>query len=134
MRTYPQDSPQAAARIVAMAALADGHLCSSEVERLDGLGITSALRLPPGEWPTVLRHYCEDLLVNAPSGWTSLTKDAPMIGALLGEIQDPSLRRTILRVCAAIADADAHRAEGESIVMQAAAAQWGVTRADVERA
>lgn len=117
-----------------MAALADGHLCSSEVERLDGLGVTSALRLQPGEWQSVLRHYCEDLLVNAPSGWTSLTQDAPMIVALLGEIQDPGLRRTIVRVCAAIADADSHRADGESIVMQAAAAQWRVTRADAERA
>ena len=134
MRTYPQDSPRAAARIVAMAALADGHLCSSEVERLDGLDITSALRLQPGEWQSVLRHYCEDVLVNTPSGWTSLTQDAPMIVALLGEIQDPGLRRTIVRVCAAIADADAHRADGESIVLQAAAAQWGVTRADAERA
>ncbi len=30
MRHYATDSPQAAARIVSMAALADGHVCSVE--------------------------------------------------------------------------------------------------------
>ena len=123
MRTYPQDSPQAAARIIAMAALADGHMCSTEAERLGH--VANALGLQDGEWQTVLRNYCEDVLLNAPLGWSSLTADTPMIAALLGEIQDPSLRRTVVNLCAAVAAADFHHAEGESIVLKTAQAQWG---------
>ena len=35
MRTYPHNSPQAAARIVALAMLADGQLCVEEILVLD---------------------------------------------------------------------------------------------------
>ena len=38
MRTYPTNSPQAAARVVALATLADGHLSRSELGALDRLG------------------------------------------------------------------------------------------------
>jgi hypothetical protein len=130
MRTYPQDSPQAAARIVAMAALADGHLCSTEAEKLN-LSVSIALKLQKGEWHTVLRDYCEDRLATSNGRWSSLTPDDPMIATLLGEIQDPELRRTIVCLCAVVTEADSHRADAESVVMQVAAAQWGVTRAEV---
>ena len=33
MRTYPNNSPQAAARIVALAMLADGQVCKAEINR-----------------------------------------------------------------------------------------------------
>lgn len=122
VRTYPQDSPQAAARIVAMAALADGHMCSSEAERLTGVAAT--LGLQSAEWQTVLRSFCEDVLVNAPLGWSSANLDAPTIAALLGEIRDPALRRTVVDLCAAIVAADSHHAEGESLVLKAAKTHW----------
>lgn len=127
MRTYPQDSPQAAARIVAMAALADGHMCNAETERLlNQVGVSQALGLTPSECETVLRAYCEDVLLNSPLGWCALSADAPMIAVLLGEIQDLALRRTVIDLCVAVAEADAHRAPGESIVLEAAAAHWGL--------
>ena len=38
MRTYRINSPQAAARIVGLAMLADGHLCKAELDVLDRHG------------------------------------------------------------------------------------------------
>ncbi len=35
MRTYPTNSPEAAARIVALALLADGHLSLIEIDALE---------------------------------------------------------------------------------------------------
>ena len=34
MRTYPRNSPEAAARIVALVLISDGHVCRSEIETL----------------------------------------------------------------------------------------------------
>ena len=38
MRTYPNNSPQAAARIVGLAMLADGNVCKGELDVLDRHG------------------------------------------------------------------------------------------------
>lgn len=45
MRTYPRNSPQAAARIVALAMLADGHVCRSEIEALERCDAAARLGL-----------------------------------------------------------------------------------------
>jgi hypothetical protein len=37
MRSYPRNSPEAAARIVALVLICDGHVCRSEVETLHRL-------------------------------------------------------------------------------------------------
>ena len=39
MRTYPSNSPEAAARIVALAMLADGNVCHREMQALDALHV-----------------------------------------------------------------------------------------------
>ena len=43
MRTYPNNSPQAAARIVALAMLADGHLCKTELDLLERMDAIARL-------------------------------------------------------------------------------------------
>jgi hypothetical protein len=42
MRSYPHNSPEAAARIVALVLTSDGHVCSSEFDILEQLGANSA--------------------------------------------------------------------------------------------
>ena len=46
--------------------------------------------------------------------------DERTLADLMGEIQDPALRLKLLRLCVELAEADAHVAEGESIVLVAA--------------
>ena len=61
---HPQDnSPQAAARIVALLLIADGHVSRSEMDALYGRDIEHELGLPPGEFGQVLHTLCEDLLM-----------------------------------------------------------------------
>ena len=45
---------------------------------------------------------------------------------MMGEIQDPALRLKLLRLCVELAGSDAHVAEGESIVLDAAVEHWGL--------
>jgi hypothetical protein len=47
MRSYPHNSPEAAARIVALVLISDGHVCSSEFDILKQLGAERELGLEP---------------------------------------------------------------------------------------
>ena len=46
----------------------------------------------------------------------------------MAEIENPALRATVLRLCVAVAEADDHVADAESIVLVSAVEQWGLHR------
>lgn len=54
--------------------------------------------------------------------------DEYTLATLMGEIDDPRLRRRVLALCVQIAEADSLVAEGESIVLVAAVEHWGLHR------
>jgi hypothetical protein len=124
MRAYPQDSAHAAARVVAMIALADGHLSQREAERLESAAPMHEIGLPPGDWARVLRDYCEDLQVAASSGLSPLALDPRVVDAVLADIREPRLQRLVMSACTAVVDSDAHRAHGESSLMRQVATRW----------
>jgi hypothetical protein len=125
MRTYPRNSPRAAARIVALTMLADGNLCQTELDALERLGAAGRFGLTAPELRAVVQELCEDLLSGSHHAWTSTcTIDPPTLAALVAEVDDPSLQADIVRMCAAVAAADAHNATGEAIVMDALAEHW----------
>ena len=129
MRRYPVNSPQAAARIVALTVIADGDIGEAEIEWLDRLSVHEQLGLARHELHTLLDTFCEDLLSSGEWKWA----DACPVGecapaGLMGEIQDPSLRLKLLRWCVEVAESDAHVAQGESIVLVAAVEHWGLHR------
>lgn len=133
MRTYPNNSPQAAARIVALTMLADGHLCKSELDVLERLDGHSQLGLAPAELHAVVHALCEDLLATSHQNWQAACRvDAGTLAELLAEIDDPDLRVTVLGLCAAVAVADRQMATGEIGVLTAAFEQWKLPR-DVVR-
>ena len=70
MRTYPIDSPQAAARIVALTVLADGDIGQPELDLLDRLAIHEQLGFDRQEFQTVLDSLCEDLLSSGQLQWS----------------------------------------------------------------
>ena len=130
MRHYPMNSPQAAGRIVALALLADGHLCQRELDVLDRLDAHGQLGLAQGELHAVVHGFCDDLLATANGHWDAAFQlDARMLSQLLSDIEDPLLHRKVLALCAAIVDADLHVADGESLVLLAAIKHWGLADA-----
>ena len=127
MRSYPVNSPQAAARVVALTLVADGDIGESEIEWLDRLAVHEQLGLARHELHALLDTCCEDLLS---SGQLQLADVCPVdertLADLMGEIQDRGLRLKLLRLCVALAECDTHVAEGESIVLVAAVEHWGL--------
>ena len=69
MRSYPTDSPEAAARLVAMALVADGHYATAEIRTLDRLHAPARLGLAPEAFELVMDHFCEDLLLASHGEW-----------------------------------------------------------------
>lgn len=124
MRTYPNNSPQAAARIVALAMLADGHLCRSELDVMARMSAHVQLGLQPDELHEIVTTLCEDLHAISQLSWEPSGLAPATLAAILLEIDDPQLREKLFDICVAVSTADRHMAEGEKVVLAAAAELW----------
>ena len=125
MRTYPRNSPQAAARLVSLALLADGHVDRAELDALQRNGACRDLGLSDEEFNAVLHAFCEDLLATSAHTWgAACLLDADALDALMAEVDDPALRSRVLRLCTEVVHADRHVADGESLVLRTALDRW----------
>ena len=127
MRPYPRNSPQAAARIVALTLLADGQLQRAEVNSLEALRCHERLGLGRGQLGAVLRDLCADLIDDARSDREDDCRITPaLIELLLADIDDRALQRRILALCAGVARADGRLHDSESIVLGLAIEHWSI--------
>jgi len=127
MRSYPRNSPEAAARIVALVLISDGHVCRSEIEALHQLQVERELGMATGRFAQVMHILCEDLLIGAYAGGTMMCSvDEAALASLMAEVDAPALQRTVLRLASAAAAADRHLAEAEAVVMAAARKHWRI--------
>lgn len=132
MRTYPCNSPEAAARLVALVLIADGHVCRSEIDALAHCGAEHELGLAPDTMLRIVQTLCEDLLLGADvSGSLLANIDDSALASLMAEVTDPMLRAKVVRLAKAVADADHHLADGEALVLAAANRVWGATESTV---
>ena len=127
MRKYPQNSPQAAARIVALTIIADGDVDTTEFALLDELAVHLQLGLERDALHGVVDTFCEDLLSSKQLAWADVCPvDEYTLAQLMSEIDDSALRRKVLGLCVNLAEVDGHVAESESIVLVAAVEHWGL--------
>lgn len=125
MRSYPHNSPEAAARIVALLLISDGHVCNSELDILKQLGAERELNLEPHLLPHIVHTLCEELLLGGYAAGSLMDNiDESTLASLMAEISDPALQRTVLRLSLAAARADGHLADGETVVLEAARYHW----------
>ncbi|MBL8333836.1 MAG: TerB family tellurite resistance protein [Rubrivivax sp.] len=135
MRSYPRNSPEAAARIVALVLISDGHVCRTEVEALQRLNVEPELGLPPGAFAQVVHTLCEDLLMGSYGSATMMCSvDESTLASLLAEVDDPALQARVLQLAAAAAEADRHVADAEALVVAAARRHWRLEHAALQAA
>ena len=127
MRTYPQNSPEAAARIIGLTLIADGDVGQAELALLDELAVHQQLGLTRDALHGVIDTFCEDLLSSKQLNWADACPvDEYTLTELMAEIDDPALRHKVLGLCVKLAEADDKVAEGESLVLIAAVGQWNL--------
>lgn len=122
MRSYLIDSPHAAGRILALSMIVDGNLTESELAALDRTKILRHIDLAPADFELLLHDLCNDLLIS--TSQSSVQLDNALIDSLLAEIQNPDLRRSLLRAMWSIADADDWLADAEAILLTRASNAW----------
>lgn len=127
MRSYPRNSPEAAGRIVALVLMSDGHVCRSEIEVLERLGVHQRLGLREGAIPRLVQELCEDLLCGLCATCSLIDGvDDAMLASFMAEVDDPALRAQVVDIAEAICAADQHLADAEVTVIAAARRHWGL--------
>ncbi|MCB2018298.1 MAG: TerB family tellurite resistance protein [Hydrogenophaga sp.] len=123
MKAYSVNSPEAAARVLAMAMLADGHCSMTEIRSLDRQNAPERLGLSPQTFRTVIDGFCEDLMVSCGGQWSG-TVDPAIRKQLMAEITDRELQDLILMQSETLMLADGHLADGEVELLDELAAAW----------
>lgn len=125
LRPYPRNSAEAAARIVALALIANGRIKAVETAALDALRAPERLGLTRPQWHGVIHDLCADLLGPARCGDEGCIP-SELLDRMLDEIDDDATRRLVLRLCSAVVHADRQIDDGESFVLLAAVERWGL--------
>ena len=127
MRKYPIDSPQAMARIISVALLADGGLDPSELEVLDRRTVIERLGMDHHDFDVVIHELCEDLLQSVSRDeYGEFHLDRRTIDAMLGEIRSPHLQKRLLRMIVEIVHADRWLSSGEAVLTTQAMQRWEI--------
>ena len=132
MRNYPSNSPEAAARIVVLALMADGTVDRSETQLLERQETIRRLGLDHEQFDKIFYEFSEDMLTKAQrlsSGGLEL--DAKSINKLLEEIRDPALQKKILRMMLDIVNADRRLTAGEASLIAQAQGNWDLDLCEV---
>jgi uncharacterized tellurite resistance protein B-like protein len=132
MRSYPRNSPEAAARILALVLISDGHGCRTEFEALKRLDGVRHLGLDPEKLQGIVQTFCEDLLMEGFDGRSILSQfRAGMMASLLREVDDPHLQAQVMRLATSVAYADKHLSESETEMVEAISGVWEISRPEL---
>lgn len=122
MRAYPLNSAEAAGRILALTIISDGNFALEELESLCRSRVFESLGLDEAQFRQIVQDLCDDLNATARHGIARL--EPGLLDALLGEITDSGLRRTLLHAMCRIADADGWFSDGEAGLLGRASVTW----------
>ena len=123
MKAYSVNSPEAAARVLAMAMLADGQYSMTEIRALDRQNAPARLGLTPEAFKAVVDGFCHDLLLAGGGQWTG-TVDPDTREQLMKEITDREMQDLVLLQCETLMLSDGHLADGEVELLDALSAAW----------
>lgn len=134
MREYAKNSPEAAARFLVLAALADGDLTRIELGRLEAFPALRALGVDGTLLDRVLAEFCSDIerhqLIDTADNFQ--LKPA-LLRRLLADIDDPALQRMLGRAALEVIGADRRVHRGESVLICAALDAWDMLLEDFAR-
>ncbi|MDQ5960267.1 MAG: hypothetical protein QG592_1349 [Pseudomonadota bacterium] len=134
MRHYAPDSPEASARIIALALLADGAIDLSEIDSIRHYKIVEKIGIGDECFNKVIRDFCEDMLVSAhrtTAGQLELDRDT--VVELLGDIRQPAEQHKLLRSILDIINSDGSLAGSEAVLVSEAMKRWEINLLDVSR-
>lgn len=130
MKSLPVNSPEAVARLVAVAVLADGRLHDEEIVWLNRQIILDAIGMDRDAFAHLLIEFCRELVKEAEQERVFLLDDT-RLSRLAAEVTDPALRRVVLSATLILAKADGKIATGEQRLLQFLLKTWDMSVDDL---
>jgi len=127
MKHYPENSPQAMARVLAMTMITDAKLADQELEIMDHLFLYEVLDLSKAEFAEVVKQYCDDLLVADTAHAKVDLMDRARIDAVLAPVTDPHKRFQTAQMIANIIRADGHLHDAELALFRHVLQTWNLS-------
>jgi uncharacterized tellurite resistance protein B-like protein len=126
MQSYPANSPQAMARVIAMMMVTDGELHDTEIEFLERNRAFEALGLSRIEFREVARQYCADLIATSAAVDTIRLIDPARIDQIIACITDTKKRKVVCKHALGIIVADGDVGGQEVAVFRYVLTVWDV--------
>ena len=127
MRHYAPNTPEALARIVAAALLADGGLDKHELDALERHDLIRKLGLSRQEFDRIVHDFCDDMqAVSLRDHGGQLVLDRASTDRLLADVDAPALQIKVLGIVLDIAAADGALAPAEMTLVSQAMTRWGL--------
>ena len=128
------DTPEAAARVLVLAIVADGRLGACEVQVLDDANAYERLGLDRDGFYRVMREVCAELLDRqSRTGDSMFQLDGTDAGSWLDAVSDPETRHQVLSLALQVIRSDGVLHPGESRLFWQALDTWKI-RLDAVRA
>ncbi len=133
MRSYPTNSPEALARLVAMAILADGRLDNREVDWIKHNDTAALLGVDRDTLIQVLLDCCRDVMNEAEQERVFLLEDH-RLARLADDLTDPALQKVALSAMLILAKSDGSVSEGEETLLRFLMSRWSIALEDLAAA
>ncbi|WP_374261025.1 TerB family tellurite resistance protein [Zoogloea sp.] len=130
MRAYPTNSPEALARLIAMAILADGRLDNREIDWLKHHDTAALVGVDRDVLVQALLDCCRDVITEAEQERVFLLEDR-RLARLADDITDPAKRKVALSAMLIIAKADGTVSEGEQTLLRFLMKRWALSLEDL---
>jgi uncharacterized tellurite resistance protein B-like protein len=123
---YPDDSPEAMLRVLAMFVISDGEVANEEIDSIERLGLLDALGGDRNRFAEVIAHYCDDLIAHAEGEANVGLVDPDWVDAVLAPVRDAGRRRLLAQALLVVARSDGYFADAELVVVRRALERWGL--------
>lgn len=132
MRNYPTNSPKAMSRLLALAMIVDGRIAPQELKSLHRSGVLGTLGVSEDTFDDTAGELTQDLLATSADREVGMVEIGPeSIDRLLGEVQEPGLRATVLKGMLEIVRADQVIDYRERRLLRRALHAWADEAADM---
>jgi uncharacterized tellurite resistance protein B-like protein len=125
MRSYPTNSAEAVSRLLALTMIVDGHLAPSELKAMRASKVPQHAALDEDAFDDVVQDLCEDLLATAARRCSEEVEiDGRLLDSLLGEVEDKTLRISVMKTMLDIVHADSVLDARETLLIERAFRKW----------
>lgn len=128
MRVYPENSPEAMARVIAMMIVADAHIDDREIAVLDTANAFAKLGIARKAFMNVARDYCADLVDAAEAKGSTALLDPARTDHVIASVTIREQRLIVAGLLLAVVSADRVHDAGELLLFEHILDRWDIAR------